>query len=80
MAGLGDRDTERLQKIGRLNQMNLDEFVLALRPLLLSDGYFEETVDKMITRARFEITEGNLRRLGLRLFSKWHCAMARKEV
>jgi hypothetical protein len=76
--GHSTRETDRLQKIGRLNQLNLDEFVMALQPLLLSDGFYEKSVEIMFGKARHEISEVNVLRLGLRLFSKWYSATARK--
>lgn len=78
MAGSNEADTRRLRRIGELMEQNTKDLIIALRPLLLADGYFQKGVDNMVERAVREMSEPNLRRQGLRLFSKWNCAVAVK--
>lgn len=77
MAGHDTIETQRFREIGVLMQQNARDLVISLRPLLLADGFFEEHVNQMIDRALVEIGLPS-HSTGLRLFSKWNCAFARK--
>jgi hypothetical protein len=61
-------------------QENARDLVTSLRPLLLNDGFFEGHVNQMIEKALQEISSGGLPHGGgMRVFTKWNCAFARKQ-
>jgi hypothetical protein len=72
-------ETRRYREIGTLMQENAKDLVTSLRPLLLNDGFFEGHVNQMIDRALKEISSGSLPHGGVRVFTKWNCAFARKQ-
>jgi hypothetical protein len=73
-------ETRRFREIGTLMQENARDLVTSLRPLLLNDGFFEGLVNQMIERALQEISSGSLLHTGgMRVFTKWNCAFARKQ-
>lgn len=73
-------ETRRYREIGALMEANARDLVTSLRPLLLNDGFIEAHVNRMIDRALKEIAGGSLPHAGgTRVFTKWHCAFARKQ-
>jgi len=78
MTGNTEDETRRLKRIGDYMLQNTSDFLSSLKPMMLADGFFPRTVELIFGRAKYEMNEQNLRRVGLRLFWKWHCASARK--
>jgi len=60
-------ETHQLHVMGTLMRQNATEFVRALKPLLVSEGYPPETVQTWI-----EQTENQLNSLTPRTYTKWH--------
>lgn len=72
-------EARRFREVGTLMQENTRDLVTSLRPLLLNDGFFEEHVNQMMDKALQEISSGSLPHGGgMRVFTKWNCASARK--
>ncbi|KIO32573.1 hypothetical protein M407DRAFT_18615 [Tulasnella calospora MUT 4182] len=71
--GPWEKGDEKQRTIGEMNRQNVLNLVNALRPLLLSYGYFDETIDKWISKVNEE-----LRELKRPLYVRWHCAWAVK--
>ncbi|CAE6427015.1 unnamed protein product [Rhizoctonia solani] len=68
-------ETNKLQIIGELMRQNSLAFVRALKPLLISEGYAPEIVDRFIAGTDRELSE-----LSIHMYVKWHYAWAvRKE-
>ncbi|KAL5635113.1 hypothetical protein ACGC1H_002965 [Rhizoctonia solani] len=64
-------ETNKLQIIGELMRQNSLAFVRALKPLLISEGYAPETVDRFIAGTDRELSE-----LSVRMYVQWHYAWA----
>lgn len=75
--GEDSMDQERVLHLGELMKQNCAELSRSLRPLLLAEGYFEETVDRLVHNVRRDILDPN-NTSGLQLYAKWVCGYARK--
>ncbi|KAJ1307327.1 hypothetical protein OPQ81_001433 [Rhizoctonia solani] len=64
-------ETNKLQIIGELMRQNSLAFVRALKPLLISEGYAPEVVDRFIAGTDRELSE-----LNLHMYVQWHYAWA----
>ncbi|CEL55224.1 hypothetical protein RSOLAG1IB_01232 [Rhizoctonia solani AG-1 IB] len=64
-------ETNKLQIIGELMRQNSLAFVRALKPLLISEGYAPEIVDRFISGTDRELSE-----LSIHMYVKWHYAWA----
>ncbi|GAB1521736.1 hypothetical protein RhiTH_004833 [Rhizoctonia solani] len=64
-------ETNKLQIIGELMRQNSLAFVRALKPLLISEGYAPEIVDRFIAGTDRELSE-----LSIHMYVKWHYAWA----
>ncbi|KDQ60927.1 hypothetical protein JAAARDRAFT_173301 [Jaapia argillacea MUCL 33604] len=62
------------QMLGEMNRTNCLKHISGMAPLLLNEGYFQETVDKMIREATLELTE-----LRVHLYTRWSFAWAVKQ-
>ncbi|KAG8717995.1 hypothetical protein FRC08_006191 [Ceratobasidium sp. 394] len=69
--GRTEAETRKLEIIGELMRQNSLSFVRALKPLLLSEGYFPETVDRFIAGTDRELSE-----LSVHMYVQWHYAWA----
>lgn len=64
-------ETRKLETVGELMRQNALAFVRALKPLLLSEGYSPETVDRFIAG-----TDRELAQLSVHMYVQWHYAWA----
>ncbi|CAE7204455.1 unnamed protein product [Rhizoctonia solani] len=64
-------ETNKLQIIGELMRQNSLAFVRALKPLLISEGYAPEIVDRFIAGTDKELSE-----LSIHMYVQWHYAWA----
>ncbi|KAG8701238.1 hypothetical protein FRC09_005486 [Ceratobasidium sp. 395] len=69
--GRTEAESRKLETIGELMRQNSLSFVRALKPLLLSEGYFPETVDRFIAGTDRELAE-----LNVHMYVQWHYAWA----
>ncbi|KDN50695.1 hypothetical protein RSAG8_01193, partial [Rhizoctonia solani AG-8 WAC10335] len=64
-------ETNKLHIIGELMRQNSLAFVRALKPLLISEGYAPEIVDRFIAGTDRELSE-----LSIHMYVRWHYAWA----
>ncbi|CUA75923.1 hypothetical protein RSOLAG22IIIB_01926 [Rhizoctonia solani] len=64
-------ETNKLQIIGELMRQNSLAFVRALKPLLISEGYAAEIVDRFIAGTDRELSD-----LSIHMYVQWHYAWA----
>ncbi|KAG8716407.1 hypothetical protein FRC11_013390 [Ceratobasidium sp. 423] len=64
-------ETNKIQIIGELMRQNSLAFVRALKPLLISEGYAPEVVDRFIAGTDRELSE-----LSIHMYVQWHYAWA----
>jgi len=74
LKGDDEADTERLLFIGELMRQNSKEFVRGWKPMLLEEGFFEDTVDRWI-----QGTDEELGALSVHMHVQWHYACATKK-
>lgn len=67
------KDDDKQRKVGDMNRQNVLRIVNSFKPLLLSYGYFEETIDKWTSKVHEE-----LQGLKRPLYIRWQCAWAVK--
>ncbi|KAG9127539.1 hypothetical protein FRC07_012555 [Ceratobasidium sp. 392] len=72
--GRTEAETRKLETIGELMRQNSLSFVRALKPLLLSENYSPETVDRFIAG-----TDRELAALSVHMYVQWHYAWATRK-